>query len=362
MGESVNVLLERSNQNNTTVDIIRVLAIFLVVFLHATCFPYSIPGAITPKVVDTWWTVDIYSGIGPIAVPLFVMLSGALLLDRSKVNEPMKVFFKKRFARIGIPMIFWSLFFFGYNYLVWGRSFSEKLVLEGVFGGSYFHLWFLYMLVGLYLVTPILRILVSHIDTQKFKYLLVLWFVGTVLIPLVFTFGNFSFNPVTFVFTGWAGYFLLGSFLKDFEVKRKWLLVLCVVFGVVFSIVGAYVVTFTMGEKYTSFFHDSLSFNIIIASAAMFLLLLAIPQNKIQSSHKLINRLIRWISQNTLPIYLIHIIVLETFEYGFLGLEISTKTVNPIIGIPLLAVLTFTITAAIVYPLKKIPYINRILG
>jgi hypothetical protein len=214
----------------------------------------------------------------------------------------------------------------------------------------------------LYLVTPVLRVVVSHIEWSKFKYLIVLWFVGTVSIPIISTFGAFAYNPVMFVFTGWVGYFLLGGFLKDVKVKNNWMLIAAVVFGVSFSIVGTYLTTFLYGEAYSGFFHESLSFNIIIASVAMFMLLSTIPTGRIQRGNKTLNRLINWISQNTLPIYLIHIIVLESLEYGFLGLEISSNTLNPIIGIPLLALLTFTITAAIIYPLKKVPYIKKIIG
>ncbi len=351
-----------SEINTSSVDIIRVVAIFLVVFLHATSFPYKIPGDITSTVVSNWWTVDIYGGIGPIGLPLFVMLSGALLLDSSKVDEPLGAFFKKRFARIGLPMIFWTLFYFGYDYFIWGDALTTNFVLQGAFGGSYFHLWFLYLLVGLYLVTPVLRVIVSHIEWSKFKYLIVLWFIGTVSIPLISTFGAFAYNPVMFLFTGWVGYFILGSFLKDVKVKHSWLLVAAVVFGVSFSIVGTYLTTFLYGEAYSGFFHESLSFNIIIASVAMFLLLSTIPKGRIQNGHKTLNRLINWISQNTLPIYLFHIIVLESLEYGFLGLEISIKTLNPVLAIPLLALLTFTITSAIIYPLKKIPYIKNFIG
>jgi surface polysaccharide O-acyltransferase-like enzyme len=355
-------LQTRPNQGNTSVEIIRVTAIILVVFLHATSFPYSIPGDITPQIVSNWWTVNIYGGIGPIGLPLFVMLSGFLLLDNKKVNEPLGVFFKKRFTRIGLPMIFWTIFYLAYNIYVWGHQFTSKDILQGALGGTYYHLWFLYMLIGLYLVTPILRVVVSHIEWQKFKYLIVLWFIGTISTPLILTFGAISFNPLMFVFSGWIGYFLLGSFLKEVKIKWKWPLVLGATFGILFSILGTYEVTFTYGEKYTSFFHDSLSFNFIIASVALFLLLISIPPSKIQSSHNIINRLIRWISQNTLPIYLVHIIVFEALTYGFLGFELSTKTVNPIVGIPLLAFLTFTITAAIVYPLKKVPYVKKLLG
>ena len=93
------------------VDLIRVLAIALVILLHAAAFPYVIPQDVTPTVMWDWWTVNIYDALGRVSVPLFAMLSGALLLDPVKVEEPLRVFFKKRFNRIGLPIIFWSVAF-----------------------------------------------------------------------------------------------------------------------------------------------------------------------------------------------------------------------------------------------------------
>jgi surface polysaccharide O-acyltransferase-like enzyme len=94
---------------NFSVDLIRTVAIILVVLVHATGFPYHIPGEITPTVIWNWWTIDVYGAVAYLAVPLFIMLSGALLLDPARADESMKVFFKKRFARIGLPMIFWTI-------------------------------------------------------------------------------------------------------------------------------------------------------------------------------------------------------------------------------------------------------------
>jgi surface polysaccharide O-acyltransferase-like enzyme len=343
---------------STSVDLVRAVAIILIVFLHATAFPYITQSNSTME-VSTWWTVDVYGAIGPMGLPLFVMLSGALLLDKSKGDEPMRVFFKKRFNRIGLPMIFWTIFYFVWSF-AHGTAVTINSILQGVISGSYNHLWFLYLLIGLYLVTPFLRVLVNHLDQRKFFYLLAICFVGTIIVPILQYFET-AYNPVMFILTGWVGYFLLGRFLLGVKMPNKWILVGAVTFGVAVSIFGTFQVMAVAGQSYATAMHESLSFNFIIASAAMFLLLTAIPASKIQT-HSLINRLIGWISRNTLPIYLLHIVVFEIFEYNYLGVEISVHSMNPIVSIPLLALVTFVLTSLIVYAVKKIPYAERIIG
>jgi surface polysaccharide O-acyltransferase-like enzyme len=189
---------------NYSPDLIRTLAIGMVILLHCSGFPYSIQGEITPTVILDWFTSNVYAAFGILGVPLFVLLSGSLLLEPSKANEPMRVFFKKRFNRIGFPLIFWTIAYFAWSHYVHGKPLTLFNISQGLLTGSYDHLWFLYLLIGLYLVTPILRVLVRYIDRKKFTLLLSLWFVGTVITPAIHTFTTFTFNPVVFVFMDWA--------------------------------------------------------------------------------------------------------------------------------------------------------------
>jgi surface polysaccharide O-acyltransferase-like enzyme len=136
---------------------------------------------------------------------------------------------------------------------------------------------------------------------------------------------------------------------------------LCLIVGLLVAIGGAWFITASMGEQYTGYFHGYLSFNMIIASAALFLILISIPVTRIQNlNNRTIHRLIEWIGQNTLPIYLVHIIVLESLQLGLLGF--MPYTYNLLIDVPLLTFLTLVLTASIVYPLKKIPYLTNLIG
>ena len=345
---------------NYPVDLIRTIAIVMVVLVHASSFPYSIPGEITPAVIVNWFTSDVYGAIGYLGVPLFVMLSGALLLDPVKADEPMRVFYKKRFNRVGLPLVFWTLVFFIWSFNVRGQPVSLFNIEQGLISGSYPLLWFLYLLIGLYLVTPMLRTLVKHIDRKKFTLLLAIWFVGTISVPLIQTFTSFTYNPVMFVVTDWLGFFLLGIYLTNTKIHSA-IAYVGLILGLLVAIVGAWFLTASIGEQYTGFFHGYLSFNMIIASAALFLILIGIPQSRIASGNITINRLIQWISKNTLPIYLVHIIVLESLQLGLLGFSLP-YTYNLIVDVPLIALVTFVLSVAIIYPLKKIPYVMKLIG
>ncbi len=87
------------------VDLIRTVAIILVIFaLHAAIEPNPNLGLMLPAGVQLWWTSNVYDSISRTAVPLFIMLTGPLLLTPTKKDEPLRVFFKKRWNRIGIPV------------------------------------------------------------------------------------------------------------------------------------------------------------------------------------------------------------------------------------------------------------------
>ena len=310
--------------------------------------------------IVNWFSANVFDAIGMVGVPLFVMLTGALLLNPNKADEPLRVFYKKRFARIGIPFVFWTLIYFVWFFNVRGHPLTLFNIEQGLLGGSYSILWYMYLLIGLYSVTPILRVLIKHLNRQLFTYLLILWFIGTVTTPFIHTFTDFSFNPVMFVFIDWVGYFLLGIYLLNVKI-RKSIASTAVILGLLGAILGDWAVTAMAGEQYTGYFHGYMSYNMIIASVGIFLILLSVQPTKI-TSHTKINPIIHWVSDNTLPIYLIHLMVIETFSLGFFGFTLNALTWNYLIDVPVFTAIVFVVSAALVFVLKKIPYMAKLIG
>jgi surface polysaccharide O-acyltransferase-like enzyme len=343
------------------VDLIRTFAIVLVIVLHAATEQVIVANQMSPQGVALWWTTNIYNSLSRPAIPLFVMLSGALLLQPAKLKEPLGVFFRKRLSRIALPFLFWGVAYFAWRVYVNGEVLSADSILQGVLTGPYVHFWFLYMLMGLYLVTPVLRVMVAYIDRKVFSFFMVLWFLGTAVVSLLNLYSPVSLNSNVFIFTGWVGYFLLGAYALNMR-PRSDVLFLILVSGLGWTIVGTYLIVGTIGEFYSNFFYDVYSFSMIGASFALFLLLAAVPANSMEKRFPRGNRLLRVISRNTLPIYLFHIMVLEALQRGFFGFQISLATINPVFEVPLISAMTLFICLGVIVPLKKIPFVKKLIG
>ena len=111
------------------VDLIRTVAMVGVILLHAAgqwIITSQEMNQLNPLEITRWAVVDIYQTLGVIAVPLFLMLTGALLLQPEKKNESLSVFFKKRWARIGLPFFFWAAVYFVWDFLVQNIPFSFR--------------------------------------------------------------------------------------------------------------------------------------------------------------------------------------------------------------------------------------------
>jgi surface polysaccharide O-acyltransferase-like enzyme len=343
-------------------DLIRTLALILVIILHAAIEPHPIATSINQAEVYRWWTVNVFNSLATPCIPLFVLLTGSLLLTSEKTTEPLKVFFKKRWNRIALPFVFWAAIYFIWTYLMNNNVLSLNDVTSGLLNAPYYHFWFLYMLVGLYLLTPILRIVASYAQRKTLRFFLVLWFLGTAVVPLVgLVFTSFSLSSEIFIIVNWVGYYLLGAYLLKVQVKKAYLYIL-VSAGFLWTMVGTFFATWFFGGKISYFFYDYMAINVIITSTALFLLLLTVPPSKLEGKPHSVNWLIKTIGQNSLPIFLIHVIILESLQKGFFGFTISINTITPVIEIPLITIVTLVTSLAIVLGLKKIPYMKRIIG
>jgi surface polysaccharide O-acyltransferase-like enzyme len=363
-GACLNQLRERP----VNVDLIRTVAIIGVLLLHAagswTTTPQEM-SQLNTLGLFRFGFVDIYQTLARIGVPLFVMLTGALLLEPSKNEESLRVFFKKRWVRIGLPFLFWGVIYFAWDFLVIKIPFTTTAVLQGILNGPYTQFWYLYVLAGLYLLTPILRIFMAHANEQLVKYFVIVWVVGVSLVPVFLTFTSFTLNNDLFTLTGFVGYFILGALLMNVKIRRS-SLYLFTLLGIALTALATYLLAVAVGGAQMYFFQGYFSPTIVLASVMVFMLLLTVTPPTVQEESKVkpskINRLLKLISENTLAIFLFHVIVMETLEFGYLGFALNRDLLNPIIEVPLITVITLFVCLAIIVPLKKIPYLKRLIG
>ena len=135
-------------------DNLRVAAGIAVVLLHVSGYAFR---ALDAGFTATWWVGNVVNSSTRWSVPVFVMISGALLLPRS--SETPVEFYRKRAARLLVPLAFWPVFYAALDLHLHDRTVTAGRVLRAAFvrTDAYYHLWFLYMIVGLYALTPLLR-------------------------------------------------------------------------------------------------------------------------------------------------------------------------------------------------------------
>jgi surface polysaccharide O-acyltransferase-like enzyme len=342
------------------VDLIRTIAIVGIILLHAS--DDLTVQQMSFLEIFRWTTVDFYQSIGRIGVPLFVMLTGALLLEPSK-NESLTAFFKKRWARIGLPWIFWGGAYFAWDFLVEHQAFTSNAIIQGILNGPYYQFWYLYMLLGLYLLTPILRIFIAHADQTTIKYFVVLWFLGVAILPVFGLFTAYQLNSLVFTITGYAGYFVLGTYLLMVQMRRSTISIFMIL-GIALTVIGTYVLAATVGGTEQYFFQQYFSPTLILASVMVFLLILTIKPPSVQKTTNLStgNKLVKVISENSLSLFLFHVMILESLQRGYFGFAINGNTTNSIIGVPLNTVITLFVSLGIIILLKKIPYLKKLIG
>lgn len=328
---------------------LRVIAMFLVVILHTTSPMLMSFG----KVPTTYWLIaDFYNALSRFGVPVFVMITGALLLHR---QYELGDFLKRRLWRIIPPFLFWSLVYVLYAWWdedltfindLWGNAI---IVLHQLHYGASYHLWYVYMIIGLYFIIPILSKFVQNAGEKEIVYFLILWLV-------VMCFNQpylLHFNPQIDLhyITGYIGYLVLGHYLA-FKVlpqwmNLKWFLLLFVV-SLLIIVAGTYLAS-AHGKGLSTLFFEPISPVIVLLSASAFMVG-KLATFKLSSGVKKFRDVIGGF---TFGIYLSHALILTVLgDY----LSIDYKLCTPIISIPLTALLCYGLSFILVYIIIKIPF------
>src|SRR5215207_2476267 len=338
-------------------DLIRVAAIFLVVMIHVSGQLTNAWGKVP---TDQWLIADVYGGLARIAVPLFFMISGYLLLPRS---ESLGDFYRKRVLKLLIPFVVWSLLYLGWycgNHPgTCTPAFAWNLLLVE---GTYYHLWFLYSILGMYLILPVLRLMIRpETDKTILWYLMGLWLLFQPILASANKFWDFRIKLNAPLTTGFACFLILGYLMGDVALSRGRVMMSAVIWGIgtLVTIVGTYLLTRSAGQ-FDSFFYDFVSLNVILASGAAFLLLRWLSETKPFNSPAA-QAVTRSLAVSTFGIYLVHIIVMEVLRDWIPFLQINSTMGNAVWSVPLVSILVFLLSFLIVRILQKTPVLKQIV-
>lgn len=354
------------------VDVLRVTACFLVILSHS-CDPFV--GQFENNQYEFLTGAFIGSFVRP-CVPLFVMISGVLLLP---VNVDMSTFYKKRAKRLVAPFVFWSMLlpilYFLYinsgieiispNIVAKDHTLTATLVKLYTFLFNFNYdttaLWYVYMLIGLYLFMPIIGAWLKQASKKDIQWFLRIWIISMclpylqMLAPLLGYEGNYGnmgllgvcdWNPygMFYYFSGFLGYMVLAYYLTHHPLNWSWKKTLSV--AVPLFTIG-YAVTsggFILTQEYYPGNYANLEIIWYFSGINVFLMTFSvfIVMQKIKVKSSL---LLSKIAALTFGIYLCHFIFVQ-LGYDFIYPSIP---VPPFLKIVMIAIFSFAVSLFIIW-------------
>lgn len=330
-------------------DLLRVIAISAVVMIHV-----SADYVINPDNLIAFTIGNIFDSLSRLGVPLFLMISGALILDENKEFNC-----KKKILSLLIPWFTWSFFYaLGFKVVlpILRRESFSFLGFIAAFLKGHFHLWYMWAIIGLYLITPILRKFVKKENKKIVAYFIVLSLLFQFTKPIItLLFEEIGFiskleGTYTYIFEnlnldflgGLTTYFLTGWFLSNINLKKLTVTILYIMGSL--GLMCIIIFTQILPHQYI-LTYSNLGLFVFFYSVAIFLFVKNMcPKSK--SSTRAVNGL----SNLSFGVYLIHMFVHTIVAY------VLPK--NPLF-IPVIFLVTITISVMISYVISKIPVAKK---
>lgn len=356
--------MNKNSSYSFAADVIRVIAIFGTVSIHITNAVYT---RLDFFGGTSWWVALLLNELSRIAIPLFILLSGYLLLDK---NESFIDSLKRLCFRIIIPLFFWFLFYTWFDKGAPSFQFFTPAVFTKIFSGNMFHLYFLVIMAGLYFMAPIFRSFLQTAAQSQKRFMFWLLGIGSTLTALQYLLnacGSENF------FTRWlpyAGIFVAGVVLKNKTKayhKSTLLIIYLLSLGVTISFGYLHYfflqrnIVFLDSPRCMAYYTDHyVSINVLLMAIAAFLLLLNSSYTYLRKN-TFLEKLIPSLAKASFGIYLIHPLVARELEIQF-HLAVDFNSLPLLVILFLRLILVCAISYGITLLLLKIPYLRMLIG
>lgn len=336
---------QSNKQRIAYLDFLRLIATIAVIFIHVTAdgLPFSF-------MQYNWYVAVTGGSLVRWAVPVFVMISGALYLDPHKEVTTGMVL-KRKIPRLLLAYVAWWLIYALAIVIVWHVLKKEPFQTEWV--TPRYHLWFLPMLAGVFLLIPLLRPVAAN--GKLLRYALVIW--------LCYLGGNFAFakeiKQITPLFAmntivGYAGYFLMGYYLSTLNATKRQRVIICVlgILGALFTLggsIGWSAIKGAFDEKCYSY----LSLHVAMMAMALFVFV------KEKSGHigNRTQRLLDAVRYDLFGVYLVHDLWLMVVNK-----EVVRDFANHALTLPLICLTVFVLSLFTTKLIRKIPFLKHIVA
>lgn len=331
------------------VDTLKFVAIFSIVALHIT-------GLFSSQTIFHNITFENFKEIFRFAVPLFLMITGMLTLNR---EIELKKFFQKKIIRLCYPL----LFFFIIACLI-------GLYRLDLFFNKF---WYCWMVLGVFLAIPLINIFVKNVNETELKYTISLFLISSLIYTLA-SLMKYQISLDLYFFIGPISYLLLGYYLsiKEFKLSPN----IIVIISLAIFILICYLKMHFHNDFLYLHNHNpvhsllNLSFMQIIQSASIFVLFKYLYEctNGISGiikrilEQRIINGFIISVSRSSYGIYMFHLIILSAFITPTLSKYHFSQGISTTIAYFIITVGLLLFSWAVIAILGKIPYINKLSG
>lgn len=337
------------------IDYLRTFAIIGVVIIHVSA---GVVGDYASYSTNDWLVSSFYNSLFRWCVPIFVMISGALLLNDLK-TDTLFTFYKKRAVKVIIPLVFWGIVYYIYINRFQLESITFKTFYVSFLKGPvYYPLWFLYMIIFLYLITPFIKKIINKLTNRQIKWFLIIWFsIISIYNTIFLILDKVSFYTTEIsIYIGqfaagflYSGYYILGYYLTKFDIKSSKVFNIIGLISLAITFFGTYIIS-ASNNLFGSYFMNYLNFNTVLVSIMIFLYF----KNANLKSHTIL----KVISTYSFGIYLIHVIIME---YIFSIFKVDFHYVQPLIFIPIFTLLVLVLSLLFSLLISKIPIVKRIM-
>ena len=359
-------------------DIVRFVALFTVVCCHSSDPFNFVFGDVSADIDDIQFWGAAYGSLMRPCVPLFVMITGALLLPVK--TDSTCAFYKKRISRVFWPFLIWSILYALFPWFTGVLGFSpESVLLFFPFSGEEaaqqslalslqsvanipmnfsnigVHMWYIYLLIGLYLYLPIFSAWVEKASEKAKLGFLAVWGI-TLLVPYYqqlvapYLWGSCSWNNfyMLYYFAGFNGYLLLGHYLRHHQFS--WGKTLG--FGIPMFLIG-YAVTYfgftsvralpEYSDELLELFFTYCSLNVAIMTVPVYMACM-----KVTVTSPKIQGLLANLTVCGFGIYMVHYLLTGPSVYLMRSLGVALP-----LQLPLAAVVAFAVSWGIVAVIHK---------
>jgi surface polysaccharide O-acyltransferase-like enzyme len=333
------------------VDFLRSVSIILVIVIHTTG-PLAYQWEDLPR--SEWMIGNFFNAFSRVSVPLLFMVSGYLLLNR---QESIPDFYWKRFRKVLIPFLFWSVF-----YLVWENGYRDftfinavkAIVLAILTTPASFHMWFLYELLAIYLFVPLIRVFVRSAERVHLWYFAGIWFLFGPILEVVERTLDIEIAIDLGFLTSYIGFFIIGHLLggMKFQVRETILAGAVYILGGIYTMLATAALSAQAGD-YVQYYYWYTRVNIVLMSLGAFIVL------KWQGERIVSVNIQTWLQRFAIAsfgIYLVHVVVLTYLRRA----GISAFSGPALFTVPGVSLLITFISWVLVAIIQRVPFLREL--